>query len=37
LTGERAHYELALGRSDKALELLHTLETFANQGGLLSE
>ena len=37
LTGERAHYELALGRSDKALELLHTLETFANQGGLLPE
>lgn len=37
LTGERAHYELAAGRYHTAAELLHTLERFANEGGLLPE
>jgi glucoamylase len=37
LTGERAHYELAAGHRTEALELLHALEAFANEGGLLSE
>ncbi len=37
LTGERAHYELAAGHRQEALRLLHALESFANEGGLLSE
>ena len=37
LTGERAHYELAAGRRTEALRLLHALEAFANEGGLLPE
>ena len=37
LTGERAHYELAAGRRAEALRLLHALEAFANEGGLLPE
>jgi len=37
LTGERAHYELAAGHRDQAEKLLHTLEAFANEGGMLSE
>jgi glucoamylase len=37
LTGERAHYELALGRQDVAKKLLRTLEAFANEGGLIPE
>jgi glucoamylase len=37
LTGERAHYELAAGRLDQAEKLLHSLEAFANEGGMLSE
>ena len=37
LTGERAHYELALGRQDMAKKLLKTLEAFANEGGLIPE
>lgn len=37
LTGERAHYELAAGRKDEANRLLHALESFANDGGLLPE
>ena len=37
LTGERAHYELAAGRKEQAEKLLHTFETFANEGGMLSE
>jgi glucoamylase len=37
LTGERAHYELAAGREAVAVRLLHTLEAFANEGGLLPE
>jgi glucoamylase len=37
LTGERAHYELAAGRRDRAETLLQTLEAFANQGGMIPE
>jgi glucoamylase len=37
LTGERAHYELAAGRRDQAVELLHTMEMFASDGGLIPE
>jgi glucoamylase len=37
LTGERAHYELAAGRPDEAKRLLHAMEAFANQGGMISE
>jgi glucoamylase len=37
LTGERAHYELAAGRPQVALELLGTLEASASSGGLLPE
>ncbi|MHB8908834.1 MAG: glucan 1,4-alpha-glucosidase [Syntrophales bacterium] len=37
LTGERAHYELAAGRRDRAEMMLHALEAFANEGGMLSE
>jgi glucoamylase len=37
LTGERAHYELAAGRTDSARELLAALQAFSNAGGLLPE
>jgi glucoamylase len=37
LTGERAHYELAAGRTEEAKRLLTTLESFANSTGLISE
>jgi glucoamylase len=37
LTGERAHYELAAGHMDAAVELRAALERFANDGGLLPE
>jgi len=37
LAGERAHYELMAGRVEKAKELLAAMETFANEGGLISE
>ncbi|HEV8355190.1 MAG TPA: glucan 1,4-alpha-glucosidase [Gemmatimonadales bacterium] len=37
LVGERAHYELASGRPEKARALLATLERFASPGGLLPE
>ncbi len=37
LTGERAHYELTAGRAEIAHHLLTTLESFANEGGLISE
>jgi glucoamylase len=37
LTGERAHYELAAGHSDKARSLLAALRGFSNPGGLLPE
>jgi glucoamylase len=37
LTGERAHYELAAGRSEDAAALLQALASFAGDGGLLPE
>ncbi len=37
LTGERAHYELAMGRRGVAEKLLQTLEAFANEGGMIPE
>jgi glucoamylase len=37
LTGERAHYELAAGRRDEAVRLMHTIEGFANDGNMLPE
>jgi glucoamylase len=37
LTGERAHYELAAGRKDEAERLLHAMENFAGDEGLISE
>jgi glucoamylase len=37
LTGERAHYELAAGRREEAEALVHALESFANEGGLIPE
>jgi glucoamylase len=37
LTGERAHYELLACQFDNASGLLATMESFANEGGLISE
>jgi glucoamylase len=37
LTGERAHYELAAGHRDEAVQLLKTMESYASEGGMLSE
>jgi len=37
MTGERAHYELAAGRKKSAVTLLHAMEAFAGDGGLISE
>lgn len=37
LTGERAHFEIAAGRTENAKNLLNTLETFANDGGMIPE
>ena len=37
LTGERAYFELAAGRIEVAKQLLATMESFANEGGLISE
>jgi glucoamylase len=37
LTGERAHYELALGNQQVAESLLLTFESFASDGGLFPE
>jgi len=37
LVGERAHYELAAGRREEAIRLLHTMEAFANEGGMIPE
>jgi glucoamylase len=37
LTGERAHYELASGCVENAKRLMKDMESFANQGGLISE
>lgn len=36
-TGERAHYELALGRADRAAELLRAMESLASPQGYLPE
>jgi glucoamylase len=37
LTGQRAHYELAAGRPERARALLRTFEACASDGGLLPE
>ncbi|HEX5436542.1 MAG TPA: glycoside hydrolase family 15 protein [Gemmatimonadaceae bacterium] len=37
LTGERAHYELAAGRTERAMELLRALEASANESGFFPE
>jgi len=37
LTGERAHYELMAGRLEDAKGLRNAMESFANDGGLISE
>jgi glucoamylase len=37
LTGERAHYELALGRIDEARRLLAAMEASSSNGGLMPE
>jgi glucoamylase len=37
LTAERAHVELAAGRRDEATRLLHAVERFAGDGGLIPE
>jgi glucoamylase len=37
LVGERAHYELAVGRRQEAERLLHTMEACANEGGMIPE
>lgn len=37
LTGERAHYELAAHHEKEALRLLHAMEGFSNEVGLLPE
>ncbi len=37
LTGERAHYELLANRAEFAKGLLDTMESFANEGSLISE
>jgi len=37
LTGERAHYELAAGRTREAARLCGALESFANEGGMMPE
>jgi glucoamylase len=37
LTGERAHFELAAGHLATAVQLLKTMQAFANEGGMLPE
>ena len=37
LTGERAHYELAAGRRDEAVRLLHAMECLASASGMIPE
>jgi glucoamylase len=37
LTGERAHYEIAAGRKPAAEKLLHAMDTFSNEGGMIPE
>jgi glucoamylase len=37
LTGERAHYELAAGNRQRALELQQAMQNFTGEGGMLPE
>lgn len=37
LTGERGHYELAAGNTDRAVRMLHAMAGFASEVGLLPE
>ncbi|HSM76580.1 MAG TPA: glycoside hydrolase family 15 protein [Bryobacteraceae bacterium] len=37
LTGERAHYELAAGRPEEACRLMHAMEAFTSEGGMIPE
>lgn len=37
LVGERAHYELAAGHRAEAIKLLKTMQSFANEGGMIPE
>lgn len=37
LVGERAHYELALGDKNKAMQMLRLMVSFAGEGGLIPE
>ncbi len=37
LTGERAHYELAAGRKKEARRLMHAMEAFSSDGGMIPE
>jgi glucoamylase len=37
LTGERGHYEVAAGHYDAAEALLHAIEGFASEGGMIPE
>ncbi|MDQ3192941.1 MAG: glucan 1,4-alpha-glucosidase [Bacteroidota bacterium] len=37
LSGERGHYEVAAGNYEGAYKLLKTMESFANEGGMLPE
>jgi glucoamylase len=37
LTGERGHYEVAAGNIKEAKKMLRTVESFANEGGMLPE
>ena len=37
LTGERAHYELAVGNREEAIRLMKTMERFANASGFFPE
>jgi glucoamylase len=37
LSGERAHYELAAGNRERAMQLLRAMENFSNEGGMIPE
>ncbi len=37
LTGERAHYELAVGNKEEAERLMKVMAAFANEGGMIPE
>jgi glucoamylase len=37
LTGERAHYELVAGRAHEAIRLMHHMEAFASDSGMIPE